>query len=759
MPNLPFHRRLWRFLLIGTLVAIAAFNPIVTSPRPARAAGITVNTSQVNSTTDGQCSLIEAILNAESDSQTSPDCPAGSGADTITLGLVGTFQNQIDYDLLTPYQDAATPNAVAFPHVTTPITILGSAYNNLAGSISANGSLSAMRFFHVEPTGSLTLRNMAVLYADLGEGQIGAIYNEGAVTLESVDLFGHRGNYATNSGSAFYNHGANGNTARATFINTHIGGSSFSQTFTGYGGAGGLTNIAEADSSALMTIRNSAVQGNQGYGFGAGLLNLARGVNASASIEVIDSGVFANQTFEPSVSTYGSGVANIVTSANAIASVSMLNVTLLTNIADNGGAVANLARCGAGAAACGSANVTIDSVSASYNRGYDTGTMIFSSRDTSPTATDKNRISVRNSYFVYAALDVRHCTLSDTEFTVSGVNVADDNTCPGMTTVPRTQLLLEDAVIRLFDSTYIPLSPDSILVDQIAPADCSTPADQRGVGRPVAGFCDIGAYELNNHYETVGVYNPVNSSFLLNTYLEERLPQFKFPFGDPGLNAIALSGDWNGDDVDTVGLYVPSTSVFLLIDTNASVPPDYGFPYGVPNSGMIPVVGDWDGDGDDTVGLYNPANGAWLLINTNASVAPDLSFVFTNPNTLPVVGDWNNDGIDTVGLHDTTTNDFYLRNSNSNGLPEPAFTLIGVGFGFVPVAGDYDGDGIDTIGLYIGEYRRFELRNVNTTGQAFMVTYGPYDLQGLIGRWRPDGGLPLNGGGAIVPSVAPTFAP
>ena len=51
----------------------------------AAAATITVTTSNPNIVADGQCSLIEAIVNANNDAATYPDCAAGSGADTIVL--------------------------------------------------------------------------------------------------------------------------------------------------------------------------------------------------------------------------------------------------------------------------------------------------------------------------------------------------------------------------------------------------------------------------------------------------------------------------------------------------------------------------------------------------------------------------------------------------------------------------------------------------------------------------------------------------
>src|SRR4051794_14279047 len=62
--------------------------------RPCRASRsrppITVNTTADELTTNGRCSLREAIRNANADSAAQPDCPAGSGADTIVLSA-GTY--------------------------------------------------------------------------------------------------------------------------------------------------------------------------------------------------------------------------------------------------------------------------------------------------------------------------------------------------------------------------------------------------------------------------------------------------------------------------------------------------------------------------------------------------------------------------------------------------------------------------------------------------------------------------------------------
>lgn len=66
-----------------SLAGIALLLTLGAAPSLAATLAVTTNTPAINP--DGQCALIEAIVNANADAQTHPDCPAGSGADTITL--------------------------------------------------------------------------------------------------------------------------------------------------------------------------------------------------------------------------------------------------------------------------------------------------------------------------------------------------------------------------------------------------------------------------------------------------------------------------------------------------------------------------------------------------------------------------------------------------------------------------------------------------------------------------------------------------
>ncbi len=70
------------YLAVLLLVALAW---LLLPAQVARADGITVTHTLDELSTNSQCSLREAISNANDDAATYPDCVAGSGTDTISL--------------------------------------------------------------------------------------------------------------------------------------------------------------------------------------------------------------------------------------------------------------------------------------------------------------------------------------------------------------------------------------------------------------------------------------------------------------------------------------------------------------------------------------------------------------------------------------------------------------------------------------------------------------------------------------------------
>src|SRR5207245_7821562 len=94
-------------------------------------------------TTDGFCSLREAVTNANNNAATFPDCAAGSGNDTITFsgGGLGTIT-----------LGSALPN----------ITDANGLTINGAGGVILDGA-NAFRAFNVSgATANLTLKNLTI---------------------------------------------------------------------------------------------------------------------------------------------------------------------------------------------------------------------------------------------------------------------------------------------------------------------------------------------------------------------------------------------------------------------------------------------------------------------------------------------------------------------------------------------------------------------------------------------------------------------
>src|SRR5258705_5579716 len=133
--------------LAGTLAGAALL--LALGQSAAHAATITVNTRVPKiKSVDGLCSLIEAIVNANDDAATHPDCAAGSGADTIELPAAGTLTVTSTY--------AHYNGATGLPTIASEITIDGN------GARLAAKKGAQFRLFAVETGGDLTLENVIV---------------------------------------------------------------------------------------------------------------------------------------------------------------------------------------------------------------------------------------------------------------------------------------------------------------------------------------------------------------------------------------------------------------------------------------------------------------------------------------------------------------------------------------------------------------------------------------------------------------------
>ena len=202
----------------ATDTATPTFTPIPTATDAPTATDTPSPTATVAS---DECSLADRITAANTDTATG-DCPAGSGADTITLtGDIVLSQ--------------------ALPSISSDITIEGAGY-----SISGN---DAHRIFYVVYPSELTLENITLKdgLADSG----GAIYNTGTLTIRRSTL---RDNVATLWGGALTNAYGFLTVESSSFI-----------------GNSALTGGAIFSNGIEVSIVNSTFSANRAANYGGGI--------------------------------------------------------------------------------------------------------------------------------------------------------------------------------------------------------------------------------------------------------------------------------------------------------------------------------------------------------------------------------------------------------------------------------------------------------------------------------------------------------
>jgi predicted outer membrane repeat protein len=116
------------------------------------------------------------------------------------------------------------------------------------------------------------------------------------------------------------------------------------------------------------------------------------------------------------------------------------------------------------------------------------------------TATERyggvTNVTIKNS-IVASNWAPYHGNCDPWDIVAEGINLTDDESCPGFIQVDTAQLGLAET---LEDDGTLPLLPTSLALG--AAVDCTdfsgapVSADQRGTGRPQGGACDAGAYEL-----------------------------------------------------------------------------------------------------------------------------------------------------------------------------------------------------------------------------------------------------------------------
>jgi CSLREA domain-containing protein len=489
------------------VLGVLAFLLLFSGGRPVHAATITANSAADVIADDGVCTLREAITAANTDTAsgaTPGECPAGSGADTITLPA-GT------YTLSIPGTDEDA-NATGDLDITADLTINGAG----AGATIIDGA-HLDRVLHLvagvtAKISGLTMRNGLLVFDGIVNDVGGGMYNQqGSATLTNVTF---SDNYAWWGGGMFDGDGSSATLTNVTFSgnSSQVGGGMHN-----WGGSATLTNVTFSGNTATyrgggmynwggsVTLTNVTFSGNTAtYGGGmhnwsgsATLTNVTFSGNASqdgGGMEDSSSGAtLTDVTFSGNSASHDGGGMYIDWSGSA----TLTNVTFSGNSAIRvGGGIANggdptltnvtfsgnTATYGGGMASWGSptlTNVTFSGNSASWHGG---GTY-------ASAGTLKNTIVANNS--------PDDCAGS---ITSAGHNLIEAAACRIAGDTTGNIIGVDPLLGALADNGGLTqthaLLAGSPAVDAGSP-DCPPPTtDQRGVARPQGAACDIGAFEL-----------------------------------------------------------------------------------------------------------------------------------------------------------------------------------------------------------------------------------------------------------------------
>lgn len=287
-----------RLLLVMILFVLLAGAALSGGPPPvAHAATITVNSATHAVADDGVCTLREAITAANSDTAsgaTPGECPAGSGADTIELGVGLTYTLDV--------VDNSAWGDTGLPAITSLITINGN-----GSTIEREELAPDFGILVVQPDAYLILNDVTITGGVAAWG--GGIQNLGALTISNSTISGN----SASSGGGIYS-----DSIDPVLFQTilSITGSTISGNST-TGSGGGIYN-----NSSTLTITGSAIVGNSA-GSGGGINN------TNGAVAITETSFTGN-----SATGNGGGIYNID-------SITITGSTLSGNSADSSGGIFN----------------------------------------------------------------------------------------------------------------------------------------------------------------------------------------------------------------------------------------------------------------------------------------------------------------------------------------------------------------------------------------------------------------------------------
>nr|WP_146528234.1 SdrD B-like domain-containing protein [Novipirellula artificiosorum] len=246
-------------------------------------------------------------------------------------------------------------------------------------------------------------------------------------------------------------------------------------------------------------------------------------------------------------------------------------------------------------------------------------------------------------------------------------------------------------------------------------------------------------------------------------------------------DAVALSGDFDGDGADEAVLFVAGN---WFVDINGNGRWDRGDMWIKLGTRLDrPVVGDWDGDGKDDIGIFgrqwhrdpqrikrdpglpDPENTRRRQLSADELArhhedrgedrqrllrrgstgalradAVDHVFQYGEQVDTPMTGDWNGDGIDQIAVYrggkwmlDSDGDGRLTRRDERADFGRPTDQ---------PIVGDFNGDGIDEIAVIRGDQWIIDSdgdRKITSNDKRIDVPRGSDNSQPVVGDWDGDG--------------------
>jgi hypothetical protein len=662
------HRMAWS--LAGAALLLALSQGVAT------AATITVTTNNPRIIADGQCSLVEAIVNANNHAATHADCVAGSGADTIVLPANANVMLSTVYCNLYSGPPSFPPICRPFglPSITSRITIEGN-----GATIARQGGAPAFGLISVRNSGDLTLQSLT-----LSGGSSYGVFASVTSTLSVKNSI-----ISGNTGSGIIS-------ANLTIESSIISGNG------GHGlGTGGVASIANSIISGnrdggvsnygTLRIANSAISGNTSRGVSnGGNLTIANStISGNTGGGVFNSGNLAieNSTISGNMTKYsGGGVFNSIR-YNPGGSLTITNSTISGNRANRGGGVFNSEYSG----------YCYSYFSYNFFRCY--GIPLTLNR----SLIAGNQAAVGPEMENLGAVNANNFNL----FGVNG-NTGVSGFTPGATDiVPSVSLaqILGSLTNNGGSTQTHALVAGSPAIDAGDPGGCRDNSgalhlkDQRGFSRHIDGNndgsarCDIGAVEFGAGSGTpmdldgdgitdIGIYR--DGTWFVRRSSDEGLITQEWGGASRDL---PIPGDYDGDGKTDIALYRDGTWFIKRSSDNQEPVVILG---GAPQD--IPVPADYDGDGKTDIALYR--DGTWFIKRSSDNQEPVVILGGASQD-IPVPGDYDGDGKTDIALYRDGT--WFIRRSSDNREP---VVILGGAPQDIPVPADYDGDGKTDIALY-----------------------------------------------------------